>query len=91
MVHFNIWIVAIYLVSFIVLVQFSPEFMTLKAKHRRNKTNSRIIGGHYAREGQAPSMVSMFNKNNLTWGGHVCEGALIDQKTVITAAHCVIG
>uniref|UniRef100_A0A8C8DQU2 Peptidase S1 domain-containing protein n=1 Tax=Oryzias sinensis TaxID=183150 RepID=A0A8C8DQU2_9TELE len=42
-----------------------------------------IINGELASEGSMQFMVSVQNKN-----GHVCEGFLISEDFVITAAHC---
>jgi len=43
----------------------------------------RIVGGHNSAEGDWPWMVSV------NAGGFICGGTLIDNKTILTAAHCL--
>lgn len=45
-----------------------------------------IIGGNEASIGQFPYVVSL--QNELT--AHVCGGGIIEDKFVLTAAHCVV-
>ncbi|ATY67450.1 trypsin-related protease [Cordyceps militaris] len=45
----------------------------------------RIVGGEDAKEGEFPSVVSITGTNG------ICGGALLDSKTVLTAAHCLLG
>uniref|UniRef100_A0A8C5QN71 Peptidase S1 domain-containing protein n=1 Tax=Leptobrachium leishanense TaxID=445787 RepID=A0A8C5QN71_9ANUR len=44
-----------------------------------------IIGGHEAKPHSRPYMASVQNRN-----GHVCGGAVINRKWVLTAAHCML-
>ena len=78
-------IITNYFVSYI--IYGSALLATSSAKPRG--IESRIIGGQYAKEGDAPWMVSLYYTKNLTWGGHICGGSLIGPSSVITAAHCV--
>lgn len=44
----------------------------------------RIAGGKEAKEGQFPYQVSVRRSNY-----HLCGGSIIDDRTILTAAHCV--
>nr|AYV99620.1 venom polypeptide [Dolopus genitalis] len=52
----------------------------------------RIVGGTDAKEKEFPYSVSIRRtefEEMFGYGNHICGGALIDNQTVITAAHCV--
>lgn len=44
----------------------------------------RIIGGENARPGQFPYQVSLQCGNR-----HICGGSILNEKYILTAAHCV--
>ncbi|XP_001658406.2 trypsin-1 [Aedes aegypti] len=49
-----------------------------------NNNNSRIVGGTNAKEGKYPWMVALYYNNRF-----ICGGSLINDRYVLTAAHCV--
>lgn len=58
-------------------------------------TDMNIIGGRIARPGSWPWHVGLYRKRYLyttrwNYSSQFCAGALIDQKTVVTSAHCLI-
>jgi len=50
----------------------------------------KIVGGQAADKGEYPWQVSM---QRSSWSGsyHFCGGSIIDERTVVTAAHCIEG
>ncbi|KAK4873168.1 hypothetical protein RN001_015197 [Aquatica leii] len=52
----------------------------------RTFPNDKIVGGTVASEGQFPYQIShRYNSR------HICGGSIIDEYTILTAAHCVYG
>ncbi|NXN18844.1 TMPSC protease, partial [Indicator maculatus] len=50
-----------------------------------------IVGGHNARVGAWPWAVSLQLSGGLLHYSHVCGGVLINENSVLTAAHCTTG
>jgi trypsin len=46
----------------------------------------RIVGGEIVTHGDAPFMVSL-----LWFGDHFCGGSILNENTILTAAHCLYG
>ena len=59
-----------------------------------NKTRNvdgKIVGGRPATDGEVPYVVSL---QRTGWGGgwdHRCGGSILNENTIITAAHCIVG
>lgn len=47
----------------------------------------RIVNGNKAADGQFPYMVSIFDYNRMI---HICGGAILTDRLVLSAAHCLI-
>ena len=64
---------------FNILFQANPLF-----KIGDEKLNNRIVGGRQAQKGQFPYQVTL-----QVFGEHFCGGSILNEKWILTAAHCV--
>ena len=67
---------------------FWSEMRALLKAQDNERTVNRIAGGRDAVSGEAPWMVS-FAKKGSGGLGHFCGGAMIGERTVLTATHCL--
>lgn len=67
-----------------VLLIYFPPLSLLECGTKAYKT-SRIVGGQEAQVGEFPWQVSLHIKNI----AHVCGGSIINERWIVTAAHCV--
>ncbi len=67
-----------------------PEY--LRAKYQKMYTvedaynNSRIVGGEEAAAGEGPFTTALLRSNSIN-----CGGAIYNERTIITASHCLDG
>ena len=53
--------------------------------------DGKIVGGRPATSGEVPYIVSLQRSG---WAGgfsHSCGGSILNENTIITAAHCIVG
>lgn len=77
MCQINRFLFAILLLSVIISTAIS----------HRVSFNPRIVNGNKAAEGQFPYMVSIFDHSRVI---HICGGAILTDRHVLSAAHCLI-
>ena len=74
----------------IVMVWYSLVLEIVIMK-KDNKFNFRIINGFDVAEGKWPFMVSIQYYHNLITGTqHFCGGTILNDNTILTAAHCLV-
>jgi len=52
--------------------------------------SSKIVGGTIATPGEFPYQISLQRPSGSSWS-QSCGGSIYNEKTILTAAHCVIG
>ena len=64
-----------------------PYWTEMRQLLKYQSIDTRIINGQLALRDQAPWMVSLAHTFNFK---HFCGGALIGERTILTAGHCFI-
>ena len=52
--------------------------------------SSRIVGGNQASRGEFPYQISLQRYSGFSYS-HSCGGSIYSERTILNAAHCVIG
>jgi secreted trypsin-like serine protease len=53
-----------------------------------SENDGKIVGGHDATNGEVPFQVAMMQTNS---GFQFCAGSILNNNTILTAAHCCSG
>ncbi|CAF4824110.1 unnamed protein product [Pieris macdunnoughi] len=67
------------------MLKLSLWFLFVVACVQAKKRDSRIIKGKSAQDGTLPYMASV----QVTGQGHICGGAILDSKWILTSGHCI--
>lgn len=66
-----------------------PLGVLLRGNWSRVDDNSRIVGGTIATPGEFPYQISLQRSSGSSWS-QSCGGSTYNERTILTAAHCVM-
>jgi trypsin len=67
------------------LIASAAAFPKSSAKPRLSFTDRRVVGGEEAEPNEFPWQITL-----QYFGSHLCGGSILDENTIITAAHCCV-
>lgn len=74
---------------------FLSTFLLISSAHANTEDSGRVINGHDVPEGKYPFIVSLQQLNipgvDFLGSSHFCGGSVLNDNTILTAAHCVDG
>lgn len=65
-----------------------PISVILNGKYQLIPGEDKIVGGEEVAPNSLPFVVSL-QRQFLTLSTHMCAGTILDEKTILTAAHCI--